>query len=76
MQFSIDEFAANLRALRARKHVSQGEVAQAIGVDPNTVSNYELGNTSPSYLVVWKLADYYGVTLDEIGGRSPVKAGE
>ena len=76
MQFDIDEFSANLRALRARKHVSQGEVAAAIGVSSNTVSNYELGNTSPNYIVTWKLADYYGVTLDEIGGRTLVKSAD
>lgn len=76
MKFSQDELAANLRALRARRNVSQSEVAAQLGVDANTVSNYETGSTIPNYQTAWALADYYGVTLDELGSRIPVKAGE
>lgn len=69
MEFRRDVLAANLRAERARARRTQEEVAAAVGVDPATVSNYESGASAPSYETAWRLADYYGVTLDQLGGR-------
>lgn len=69
MTFSVDRMAAELRGLRGKKHVSQQEVADAVGVERVTIKNYENGLTVPSYETAWKLADYYGVSLDAIGGR-------
>lgn len=80
VKFDCEAMAANLRRLRAEKSeregrefnkgISQAEVAQAVGLDVNTVSNYELGRSVPTFSNMWKLADYYGVSLDEIGGRT------
>lgn len=70
MQFSREHFAANLRALRAYKGVSQDEVAAALGMPTNTLGNYETGKSAPSYETSWRIADYYGVPLDVLGGRT------
>lgn len=69
MEFEIERVAAEFRANRARKGVSQRDVANSIGVNENTIINYENGKTMPDYQTAWKLADYYGVTLDALGGR-------
>ena len=67
--------AENLRRLRMAKSaeecrkVTQGEVARAIGCDISTIGNYESGRTIPDYENAWKLADFYGVSIDVIGGR-------
>lgn len=70
MGFSIERMAAELRKCRAEKHISQQEVADAVGVDRVTIKNYENGITAPSYETAWRLADYYGVSLDALGGRT------
>ena len=69
MEFCRDTLAANLRAERARNRKPQEEVAKVVGLDPMTIANYENGKFAPSYETAWKLADYYGVTLDALGGR-------
>ena len=69
MAYSKQAIADNLRALRARKRLSQEEVARAIGVNPGTISNYENAEVNISYENAWALADLYGVPLAELGGR-------
>lgn len=69
MEYSKDVVAANLRGLRAKKRMTQAEVAEAIGVNANTIGNYENGDSSMSYEAAWKLADLYGVPLCDLGGR-------
>ncbi len=64
------EVAANLRALRARKNVRQQDVALATGMDATTLSNYETGKGGISFENAWKLADYYGVPIGALGGRT------
>lgn len=67
--FDKDVMAANLRALRAREHISQEEVAKRVGIGVASVVNYENGQSSPSYETAWRLADLFGVTLDALGSR-------
>ena len=52
--------------------MSQQEVADALGVDANTVSNYESGRTVPSFEKAWMIASLFGVSLDALGGRNAV----
>lgn len=67
--FDKEVMAANLRALRARVHISQEEAAKRAGVGVASIVNYENGQTAPNYETAWRLADLYGVTLDDLGGR-------
>lgn len=69
MPFNKETLSSNLRALRARTRMSQKDVAKSIGVNTNTIINYEDGKSTPSYETAWRLADLYGVTLGELGGR-------
>lgn len=46
--YSNERFAASLRAERARKNMSQGELAERSGVSRITISRYEDGSTVPS----------------------------
>lgn len=65
------KIAASLRALRAIKGVSQSDVSEAVGKGQTTISAWERYGCIGLYDAV-KLADYYGVTLDELSGREPV----
>lgn len=73
MAANRDLFAANLRGLRAEMKLKQSDVADAVGVSVGTIANYENGEGGISYETAWKLADFFGVTLDELGGRTARK---
>ena len=70
-RFDVNEMAARLRELRARKDVTQTQVAEATGISQANISSYEKGKTAggPDYATAWALADYYGVPLWYLGGR-------
>ncbi len=53
-----------LRQLRKSKGVTMKDVATAIGVSEATVSLYERGLRSPSYEILLKLGEYFGVSVD------------
>ena len=55
-----------LLALRRSVGMSQQEVAAAIGVTRQTISNWELGQGSPALDKAAELARLYGVTLDDL----------
>lgn len=74
MAFSKEEMSACLRELRARKRVTQQEVADAVGVDATSVYNYENGRTAPTFEIAWRLADFFDVSLDRLGGRNTDEA--
>ena len=70
MTCTKDALAANLRGLRAKRRLTQQEVADAIGVDQNTISAYENAKAWPNYETAWAICDLFGLsTIDQLGGR-------
>lgn len=65
MKLNIGE---NLRRLRRAKDVTQEELAQEIGVSFQAVSKWECSDGYPDITLLPALADYFGVTLDELCG--------
>lgn len=61
----------NLKILRKRINLTQKEVADAVGITFQTYSYYETGRTNPTPEMLCKLADFFGVTVDELLGRTP-----
>lgn len=51
---------------REKAGLTQAEVAKALGVDQSAVSLWETGKTAPRAALLPKLADLYGVTVDEL----------
>lgn len=56
----------NIRALRARRLVSQEDLADAIGVTAQAVSKWETGVANPDLMLLPKLAEYFDVTIDSL----------
>ena len=54
--------------LRKNKHLSQEQVAEKLHVTRQTVSNWELGETSPDLNQAKELAKFFAVSLDELVG--------
>lgn len=59
MQFSIKE-------LRARKNLTQEQVAKAIGVSPQTYCAWEKDISNVAVSKVQALADFFGVKIGQI----------
>ena len=51
----------------------QREVEEAIGVNPNNLSNWEKGHHPPPSFQLKKLCEYYGCSADYILGLHPRK---
>lgn len=63
----------NIRNLREDNDKKQQELADYLNIKQTTYSKYELGKINIPIEVFIKLADYYGVSIDYIVGRSSKK---
>ena len=59
--------------LREEKRLSQGQLADILHVSTSTISAYETGKALPTMERAIQLAEYFGVTLDFLFGRSSVR---
>ena len=55
-----------LRVCRARRDISQGELAMAVGVSRQTIISIEKGRYDPSLELAFRLARYFGLSIEEI----------
>jgi len=60
------EFGKNLVNLRKKHNLSQEELAEKVGVARQTISKWELGETSPDLMQAMELAKIFKVSLDEL----------
>ena len=60
----------NLKKLRKAKKLTQQQVADAVGIGAQAYAYYEKSEREPSQETIFKLADFFDVTLDELLGRS------
>lgn len=68
----MEVLAQNLFALRKKKNVSRETVARALEISAMTYQRYEKNLRDPTLPVLISLADYFGVTLDQLAGREPL----
>ncbi len=59
-----------IKKLRLEKKLTQAQLGEILDVNQRTYSQYELGTRSISVELLIVLADYYGVTLDYLVGRT------
>ncbi len=67
MKIAVDE---RIRGLMKENGLSQVALAKKIGVKQNTVSAWVLGKKEPCIENLWRLADYFGVSVDYLVGRA------
>lgn len=76
-----EEFADRLARLRRRRRASNEEIAEAAGVHPNTVSNWN-GGQVPEGMALLRLARFFGVspewllTGEEVADETPPRKPE
>jgi transcriptional regulator with XRE-family HTH domain len=56
----------NMKRIRAKKKMSQGDIARALEVDRGYISNIENGKKNPTLATIQKLANALGVSADEL----------
>lgn len=59
-----------LRTVRKNKKLTQDEVAQTIGVSRTSYLKYEKGTHEPDYDTLEKIADFFGLKIDELLGNA------
>ena len=59
-----------IKLLREEKEISQLDLAKLLNVNNSTLSQYEAGNRTPSDEIKMKIADYFGVSIDYLLGRT------
>ena len=59
-----------LRDLREDRDLTQAQIADYLKIKQNTYSQYENGKREIPLDFLWKLADYYNVSIDYLVGRT------
>ena len=59
-------FGDLLKYLRAEKGISQKDMADIMKVTSSAVSKWEKGFNYPDFEIITRLADYFGVSMDEM----------
>ena len=57
-----------LKELRCEKHLTQREVAEALGLNSVTYLHYEKEQREPPLAVLASMAEYFGVSTDYLLG--------
>jgi len=55
-----------IKVERAKKNITQADLAKAIDVSRLTIHSIETGKFNPSILIALKIACYFSITVDEL----------
>ena len=55
-----------IEQIRKERSIRQEEFAKAMGVSRQTISSLENGRYNPSILLAYKIAKYFGMTIEEV----------
>lgn len=65
-----------LKEIREAKGISQRQAAIGLNLSPTVYNRYENGIREPSSIVLIAMADYFGVTVDDLLGHNVVSTDE
>ena len=68
-------FKDNLISLRKINNLSQEQLAEKLGISRQTISKYETGESVPDIEKCKVIADYFGVSLDDLVNYSAEENG-
>ena len=55
-----------IEAIRKERGIRQEELAKLMGVSRQTISSLETGRYNPSIFLAWKIAHYFGLSIEEV----------
>lgn len=70
----MKKYGEYLKSERLLRKISQEKLAKAIGISQQAISLYENDTNEPTIGICERIADFYGITVDELIGRDYEKA--
>ena len=61
-----EQLGKNMKRIRAKKKMSQGDIARALEVDRGYISNIENGKKNPTLATIAKIAEALKVSPNEL----------
>lgn len=55
-----------IEEIRKERGIRQEELAKLLGVSRQTISSLETGRYNPSIFLAYKVASYFGMTIEEV----------
>ena len=55
-----------IESIRKERGIRQEELARTLGVSRQTISSLENGRYNPSIFLAYKIARYFGMTIEEV----------
>ncbi len=62
-----------IKELRKANKLSQAELADAVGTTRQTITSIEVGKYTASLVLAYKIAHYFGMTIEEVFDFSEVE---
>ena len=62
----MSNISSNLKFLRKGKKITQQQFADIMGIKRASVGAYEEDRAEPKYELLKKIAEFYGLTMDEL----------
>ena len=62
-------FSKNLKMYRIQEKYNQQQLSALVGVSQQCISEWENGKIEPTLSYLWKLADIFNLSIDELIGR-------
>lgn len=70
------DFAENLKDYRKNKGITQRDLADIIGTNNTTLSNWEKGISKPDIDTIIKISNYFGISIDDLIFSAEEKKGK
>lgn len=67
------QFGDRLKELREEKELKQAELANLFNISPSTIGMYEQNRRTPDFALLNSIADYFGVSIDYLLGRTNIR---
>ncbi len=61
-----DPLKNRIEEIRSARGIRQEELARQMGVSRQTISSLENGRYNPSILLAWKIAKFFGMTIEDV----------
>ena len=61
----------NIKRLRQNKGITQEALGEVLGISGQAISKWENASALPDILILPRLADYFGISIDELMGYKP-----
>ena len=69
----MKKYGEILQRERKARNISQGELAKAVGVSQVAIHYFETDKNEPRIGIIARIADFYGVSVDELIGHEVKK---